>query len=447
MFEKVLVANRGEIAVRIIRACQELGIKTVAIYSEADKNALHVLLADEAYCIGPAFSKQSYLDMTRIISLATLVRADAIHPGYGFLAENADFADLVRECNIEFIGPSSYAILKMGDKTSARQMMKEAGVPVVPGTEGIIEDLEVAAQTANEIGYPVIVKATAGGGGKGMRIVYSEEELRKAIAIAQQEAEVNFGNPGVYLEKFIVEPRHVEIQIVADKHGNIFHLGERDCSIQRRYQKLVEEAPSPALNPELRERMGQAAIQAAKAVDYYGVGTVEFLLDKNGNFYFMEMNTRIQVEHPVTEMITGIDLVKEQIRIAAGEALQFTSEQIQFNGWAIECRINAEQPDKNFMPSPGKIETYLPSGGIGVRVDSACYQGYEIPPHYDSMVAKLIVWGQTREEAIQRMNRALNEFKIEGIKTTIPLHIQLLKHPKFIEGDIDIQFLEKNKIY
>jgi acetyl-CoA carboxylase biotin carboxylase subunit len=446
MFKKVLVANRGEIAVRIIRACKELGIQTIAVYSEADKDALHVTLADEAYCIGPALSKDSYLNMTNLMSVATLLEADAIHPGYGFLSENADFAELCAACGIEFIGPSPEAITKMGDKSTARETMKKAGVPVVPGTEGVIEDLEEAARIAREIGYPVIVKATAGGGGKGMRVVQNEEELKKAIMVAQKEAEANFGNPGVYLEKFLVEPRHVEIQILADKFGNVIHLGERDCSIQRRYQKLIEEAPSPALTPELRERMGQAAIAAAKSVNYAGAGTVEFLLDKEGNFYFMEMNTRIQVEHPVTELITGLDLVKEQIRIAAGEPLSLKQEDVKFNGWAIECRINAENPDRNFAPSPGTIDVYLPPGGIGVRVDSACYQGYKIPPFYDSMIAKLIVWGKDRQEAIARMRRALSEFVIHGVHTTIPFHLKLLKHPRFISGDVHIQFLEKTNL-
>jgi len=442
MFKKVLIANRGEIAVRVIRACKELGIQTAAVYSEADKDALHVTLADEAYCIGAPAASESYLNITNLLSTATLIEADAIHPGYGFLAENADFAELCAECGITFIGPSPDAISKMGDKTTARETMKAAGVPIVPGTDGIITDLDVAAEKAAEIGYPVIIKATAGGGGKGMRIVYNEEELKKAITFAQQEAEANFGNAGVYMEKFLEKPRHIEIQIVADHHGNVIHLGERDCSIQRRYQKLIEEAPSTALTPELREKMGEAAILAAKSVDYSGVGTIEFLLDRDNQFYFMEMNTRIQVEHPVTEEITGIDLVKEQIRIAAGQKLSIKQEDVQFRGWAIECRINAEQPEKDFIPSPGKIELYLPPGGTGVRVDSACYQGYQIPPFYDSMVAKLIVWGASRQEAIARMNRALSEFAIYGVHTTIPFHQKVLNHPRFIEGDIDIQFLE-----
>lgn len=443
MFRKVLIANRGEIAVRVIRACHELGIQTAAIYSEADKDALHVTLADEAYCIGPSPAVDSYLNITNLLSTATLIEADAIHPGYGFLAENADFAELCADCGIKFIGPDPESIIKMGDKTTARDTMKEAGVPVVPGTEGVIEDMDLAAQKASEIGYPVIVKATAGGGGKGMRVVYSENELRKAITLAQQEAQANFGNSGVYLEKFLEQPRHIEIQILADEYGNVIHLGERDCSIQRRYQKLIEEAPSPALDPELREKMGAAAVLAAKSVDYKGAGTIEFLLDRDGNFYFMEMNTRIQVEHPVTEEITGIDLVKEQILVASGQPLRWKQEEVQFKGWAVECRINAERPDKNFVPSPGTIDLYLPPGGMGVRVDSACYQGYQISPFYDSMVAKLITWGSTRKEALERMNRALAEFVVHGVHTTIPFHLKLINHPKFIEGDFHIQFLEK----
>lgn len=442
MFKKVLVANRGEIAVRIIRACRELGIATVAIYSEADREALHVTLADEAYCVGPAMSRDSYLNMTNIMSAATLLEVDAIHPGYGFLAENAAFAELCASCNITFIGPSPEAIVKMGDKTTARETMMASGVPVVPGTEGVIEDVNEALETAKEIGFPVIVKATAGGGGKGMRVVNSEEELVNAVNLAQKEAEANFGNPGVYLEKFLVEPRHIEIQILADNHGNVIYLGERDCSIQRRYQKLIEEAPSPAISPEIREKMGQAAIQAAKSVNYSGAGTIEFLFDRDQNFYFMEMNTRIQVEHPVTELITGVDLVKEQILVAAGHPLSVTQEDIQINGWAIECRINAERPEKNFIPSPGTIQFYLPPGGTGVRVDSACYPGYTITPYYDSMVAKLIVWGKDRNEAVARMSRALTEFAIQGVHTTIPFHIKMMSQPNFVEGDFHIQFLE-----
>ncbi|GED29473.1 acetyl-CoA carboxylase biotin carboxylase subunit [Brevibacillus centrosporus] len=446
MFTKVLVANRGEIAVRIIRACRELGIATVAVYSEADREALHVQLADEAYCIGPTASKDSYLNMPRIMSIALLTKAEAIHPGYGFLAENASFAQLCQDCSITFIGPDPESITKMGDKSEAKATMSLANVPLVPGTEGLIDDIEEALSVAATIGYPVIVKATAGGGGRGMRLAYDEQELSKAIHQAQKEAESAFGNAGVYLEKYVEEPRHVEIQIMGDKHGNAVYLGERDCSIQRRHQKLVEEAPSPALDQELREKMGQAAVAAAKAVNYHGAGTVEFLLDKHGQFYFMEMNTRIQVEHPVTEMITGIDLIKEQISVAAGNPLSFTQEDVKINGWAIECRINAENPAKNFMPSPGKVVNYLPPGGYGVRVDSAVYPGYEISPFYDSMVAKLIVWGTDRNEAISRMRRALDEFVIEGVHTTVPFHEKLLEHPDFVAGHFATNFLEKNKL-
>ncbi len=442
MFQKVLIANRGEIAVRIIRACRELGIRTVAVYSEADREALHVKLADEAYCIGPKASKESYLNIANIMSVATKVGADAIHPGYGFLAENADFAEICTACNITFIGPDPEAIVKMGDKSTAKDTMKTAGVPTVPGTEGLIEDVADAVVTANEIGYPVMVKATAGGGGRGMRVAVDDEDLEKAIRQAQNEAKTAFGNPGVYLEKFVEGPRHVEIQIMADKHGNAVYLGERDCSIQRRHQKLIEEAPSPALSEELRRQMGEAAVAAAKAVSYHGAGTVEFLLDKHGKFYFMEMNTRIQVEHPVTELVTGFDLIKEQLTVAAGQPLSFTQEDIKMDGWAIECRINAENPAKNFMPSPGRITEYLAPGGFGVRVDSAVYAGYSIPPYYDSMIAKLIVWGKDRNEAIDRMKRALGEFVVEGITTTIPFHLKVLEHEVFVSGHFDTKFLE-----
>ncbi|KXG43288.1 acetyl-CoA carboxylase biotin carboxylase subunit [Tepidibacillus infernus] len=446
MFHKVLIANRGEIAVRIIRACREMGIFTVAVYSEADRDSLHVKMADEAYCIGPTASRDSYLNFANIISVAKLTEADAIHPGYGFLAENADFAEVCSSFQIEFIGPTPDAIQKMGEKAVAKDTMKKAGVPVVPGSDGLIEDVEEAIQLAKKIGYPVIIKATAGGGGKGMRVAYNDEELRKSIRMAQQEAKSAFGNSGVYLEKYLEEPRHIEIQIIGDKYGNVVHLGERDCSIQRRHQKLIEEAPSPALTKELREKMGEAAVRAAKAVNYHGAGTIEFLLDKD-QFYFMEMNTRIQVEHPVTELVTGVDLIKEQIRVAAGEPLSFNQEDIQFNGWAIECRINAEDPFKNFMPSPGKIDFYLPPGGLGVRLDSAAYPGYTISPFYDSMIAKLIVWGRDRDEAISRMKRALDEFTVEGVKTTIPFHLKLLNHELFIKGDFDTKFLEKHPIH
>jgi acetyl-CoA carboxylase, biotin carboxylase subunit len=446
MFKKVLIANRGEIAVRVIRACREMGIQTVAVFSEADREALHVKLADEAYCIGPTASKESYLNMTNLISVALLAGVDGIHPGYGFLAENADFAELCTQCNVTFIGPDPLAIRKMGDKSTAKDTMKQAGVPCVPGTEGLVEDIEDAVSISKEIGFPVMIKATAGGGGKGMRLANNEEELRKGIRQAQKEAETAFGNAGVYIEKFVEEPRHVEIQVIADKYGNVVYLGERDCSIQRRHQKLVEEAPSPALSPELRQQMGEAAVAAAQAVNYHGAGTVEFLLDKHGQFYFMEMNTRIQVEHPVTEMITGFDLIKEQIRIAAGYPLSMKQEDVQINGWAIECRINAENPAKNFMPSPGNVESYFPPGGYGVRVDSAVYQGFEISPFYDSMVAKLIVWGKDREEAIQRMKRALDEFIVEGIITTIPFHRKLMDHEVFVSGNFNTKFLETYQI-
>lgn len=445
-FHKILIANRGEIAVRIIRACRELGIATVAVYSEADREALHVRLADEAYCIGPTASKDSYLNFTNLMSVATLTECDAVHPGYGFLAENADFAEICESCGITFIGPSADAIERMGDKSVAKQTMKDAGVPVIPGSDGLVEDLEQALMIARDIGYPVIIKATAGGGGKGIRIAEDEEALIKQMTAAQQEAEKAFGNAGVYLEKYLTGMKHVEIQIIADKHGHAVHLGERDCSVQRRRQKLVEEAPCPVLTPEVRERMGEAAVRAALAVDYSGAGTLEFLLGPDGNFYFMEMNTRIQVEHPVTEMITGIDLIQEMIRVAQGEPLSFRQEDVVIDGWAIECRINAEDPARNFMPSAGQIGFYLPPGGSGVRVDSAAYPGCLISPHYDSMVAKLIVWAPTREEAIDRMKRALAEFAIEGIHTTIQFHIRLLEHPKFIEGDFDIKFLEEHEV-
>lgn len=445
-FQKILIANRGEIAVRIIRACKELGISTVAVYSEADRDALHVRLADEAYCIGPVLSKESYLNITNIMSVATLTECDAIHPGYGFLAENADFAEICESCNISFIGPSADAITKMGDKAVAKQTMKDAGVPVIPGSDGLVEDLDQAVMIARDIGYPIIIKATAGGGGKGIRIAEDEESLIKQITAAQQEAQKAFGNAGVYLEKFLTGMKHVEIQIIADKHGNAVHLGERDCSIQRRRQKLIEEAPCPIISEETRKKMGDAAVRAALAVNYAGAGTLEFLLSPNGDFYFMEMNTRIQVEHPVTEMVTGVDLIKEMISVIEGNPLSFTQEEITINGWSIECRINAEDPSRNFMPAPGKISFYLPPGGPGVRVDSAAYQGYNIPPYYDSMIAKLIVWAPTRDEAIGKMKRALSEFAVEGIPTTIPFHMKLLEHPVFGKGDFDIKFLEENEI-
>ncbi|WP_425441409.1 acetyl-CoA carboxylase biotin carboxylase subunit [Sporomusa malonica] len=444
MFKKVLIANRGEIAVRIIRACREMGIATVAVYSEVDRQALHVKMADEAYCIGPVVAKNSYLNIPSLMSVAAFTRADAIHPGYGFLAENADFVEICAGYGITFIGPDADAIRAMGAKAVARETMRQAGVPTLPGTEGLIEDMEMAVSVAESIGYPVIVKATAGGGGKGMRVAKDEEELKKAIRQAQKEAENAFGNSGVYLEKYLDDPRHVEIQIVADKQGNVVYLGERDCSIQRRHQKLVEEAPSPALDPVLRQQMGYAAVLAAKAVNYHSAGTVEFLLDKHGRFYFMEMNTRIQVEHPVTELVTGIDLIKEQINVAAGGLISVSQEDVQINGWALECRINAENPDNNFMPSPGVVKRYLPPGGFGVRVDSAAFPGCEISPFYDSMVAKVIVWGKTRQEAIERMKRALAEFVIEGVYTTISFHQKLLEHEVFLSGDFNTSFLERH---
>lgn len=442
--KKVLIANRGEIAVRIIRACKELDIETVAVYSEADREALHVQIADEAYCIGPRLSKDSYLNFSNIISVAKLTGCEGIHPGYGFLAENAEFAELCEECDIKFIGPTSQAIKSMGIKDVAKETMQKAGVPTVPGSKGIVETEEDALQVANEIGFPVIIKATAGGGGKGIRVAKDEADLIKGIKITQKEAAAAFGNPGVYLEKYIEIFRHVEIQVLADGHGNAVHLGERDCSIQRRMQKLVEEAPSPALSEKLRAEMGEAAVKAALAVGYESAGTVEFIFDHiNQKFYFMEMNTRIQVEHPVTEMITGIDLIKQMLLVAAGEKLPFEQKDIKLKGWAMECRINAENPMKNFMPSPGLVDFYLPPGGLGVRVDSAVYPGYSIPPFYDSMVAKLITFGETREEAIAKMKRALGEFAIQGVETTIPFHEKLMNHEVFESGDFDTKFLEK----
>jgi acetyl-CoA carboxylase, biotin carboxylase subunit len=447
MIKKLLIANRGEIAVRIIRACREMGIESVAVFSEADREALHVQLADEAYCIGPTLSKDSYLNVTNLISVAKLTACDAIHPGYGFLAENADFAELCRECNITFVGPSPEAITKMGTKDIARETMREAGVPIVPGSTGIINDIDEALELVKRIQYPVIIKATAGGGGKGIRVAKNEQELVKGINITQQEALTAFGNPGVYIEKYIEDFRHVEIQVLADSYGNTVHLGERDCTIQRRLQKLLEESPSPALDGEIREEMGNAAVKAAKAVDYSGAGTVEFIYDyRNRKYYFMEMNTRIQVEHPVTEMVTGIDLIKEQIRVASGEKLTVKQQDVTFTGWAIECRINAENPEKNFMPSAGKINMYLPPGGFGVRIDSAAYPGYTIPPYYDSMIAKVITYGNSREEAISRMKRALSEFVIEGIHTTIPFHLKLLEHEDFVEGQFNTKFLELHDV-
>lgn len=445
MFKKILIANRGEIAVRIIRACREMGILTVAIYSETDENAMHVKMADEAYCIGKTSAKDSYLNVKNIISVAIHTKVDAIHPGYGFLSENTDFASICKEFGITFIGPSPEIISKMGDKSNARDTMKKTGVPTVPGTDGEIEDINEAIEIANKIGYPVIVKASAGGGGKGMRVVNSKDELISSIETAQKEAQNYFGNPMVYLEKYLEYTRHVEIQIIGDNYGNVVHLGERDCSIQRRHQKLVEESPSPALNKNLRNAMGEAALKVARALKYNSVGTVEFLLDEDNNFYFMEMNTRIQVEHGVTEMITGIDLMKEQISVASGERLSFTQSDIKINGCALECRINAEDPSMNFIPCPGKVENYLAPGGIGIRIDSAVYPGYVIPPFYDLMVSKVITFGRNRDEAISRMKRALDEFVIEGVTTTISFHKKLMDNETFRNGNFNTKFLEINK--
>lgn len=442
MFHKVLIANRGEIAVRIIRACKELGIKTVAVYSQADIHSLHVKLADESVCIGPAPSAQSYLNINAIISAAELTDAEAIHPGYGFLSENANFAEVCEKCGITFIGPTAESMRIMGDKISARQAVIKQGVPILPGTKEGVHSVEEAVKVSKEIGFPVIIKATAGGGGRGMKIVHSQATLPNAFATARAEAQSGFGNPEVYIERYCEKPRHVEIQILGDKHGNVIHLGERDCSIQRRHQKLIEEAPSTVVTPEIRKAMGEAAVKAAAAVGYNSAGTVEFLVDKQNNFYFMEMNTRIQVEHPVTEMVTGVDLVREQIRSAAGIPLRFKQEDIQIRGHAIECRINAEDPFK-FTPCPGKITAYHPPGGFGVRVDSFVYDHYTVVPNYDSLLGKLIVHADTRDEAIRRMARALDEFRIEGIKTTIFFHKRIMAHKDFINGDIDTSFLER----
>jgi acetyl-CoA carboxylase biotin carboxylase subunit len=440
VFKKILIANRGEIALRIIRTCREMGIKTVAIYSTADKESLHVKFADEAVCIGPPASKLSYLNIPNIIAAAEITNADAIHPGYGFLSENADFSRICQEYNIKFIGPSPEMIDSMGDKASAKDTMKKAGVPTIPGSDGLLESAAEGKKLAAEITYPVIIKATAGGGGRGMRVIQSEAEFDKAWNDARVEAEAAFGNGGLYLEKFVEEPRHVEIQVVGDKYGKVCHLSERDCSIQRRHQKLVEETPSPIITPELRERMGAAAIKGASAIAYEGAGTIEFLVDKHGNFYFMEMNTRIQVEHPVTEEVTDFDLIKEQIKVAAG--VPISGKNYEPNLYAIECRINAEDPANGFRPSPGKITNLHLPGGHGVRIDSHVYAGYTIPPNYDSMIAKLIVSAQSREEAIVRMKRALQEFVIEGIKTTIPFHIRLMDDKGFRSGKFTTKYLD-----
>ncbi|MTI79971.1 MAG: acetyl-CoA carboxylase biotin carboxylase subunit [Firmicutes bacterium] len=443
MFRKILIANRGEIALRIIRACKEMGIGTAIVYSEADHESLPVRLADEAYCIGPAASDKSYLNIANIISVAELCGAEAIHPGYGFLSENANFADVCENCGITFIGPSMDAIERMGNKALARRTMIEAGVPVVPGSEGVIHDSDEALRVADDIGYPILIKASAGGGGRGMRVAQNRDDLLKAITAAQNEAQAAFGDSGVYLEKYVEQPRHIEFQILADKHGNIVNLGERDCSIQRRNQKLLEEAPSAALTPSLRRRMGEAAVKAAQSVNYYNAGTIEFLLDKHNNYYFIEMNTRIQVEHPVTEMVTGIDLIKEQIRIAYGEELGYKQSDIKIRGWAIECRINAEDPAKNFMPGPGEIAAYLPPGGPGVRMDSFVFQGYKVPPYYDSMIGKLIVWASDRQQAIARMERALGEMVVEGVPTTAPFHLRVLGNAFYRRGEVYTNFIQR----
>ncbi|NNE70696.1 MAG: acetyl-CoA carboxylase biotin carboxylase subunit [Rhodothermales bacterium] len=438
--KKVLIANRGEIALRIIRTCHEMGIQTVAVYSTADRDSLHVRFADEAVCIGPPASRDSYLRFDRILAAAEVTGADAIHPGYGFLAENADFSAICEDHEIKFIGPSPETIRMMGDKSLAKDTMRAAGVPVVPGSDGVVADLKEAKKIADGIGYPVIVKASAGGGGKGMRMVPAAEDFEAAFTMASNEAEAAFGNGEVYIEKFVTAPRHVEIQVLGDGKGKVIHFGERECSIQRRHQKLLEESPSPIVDEDLRERMGEAAIKGSEAVNYEGAGTVEFLVDADRNFYFMEMNTRIQVEHPVTEEVTDCDLIQYQIRVAMGEPI--ISEPPPLDGHAIECRINAEDPFRNFSPSPGKITTFHPPGGHGVRVDTHVYSGYLIPPNYDSMIAKLIVRGKTRELAINKALRALDEFVIEGVKTTIPFHAQLLRDPKFRAGDFDTRFLE-----
>ncbi len=443
-FRKILIANRGEIALRVIRTCKEMGIKTVAVYSTADKDSLHVKFADEAVCIGRASSAESYLNIPHLMAAAEITNADAVHPGYGFLAENAKFAEICGEYNIKFIGPTPDQIRAMGDKITAKETMIKAGVPVIPGSDGLLESVDQAKGLAKEIGYPVILKATAGGGGKGMRVVWEESELERAFTTAKTEAGASFKNDGIYMEKFVEDPRHIEIQIAGDRYGTVCHLSERDCSIQRRHQKLVEESPSPFMTDELREKMGQAAVKAASAIGYESVGTIEFLVDKHRNFYFMEMNTRIQVEHCVTEEVTNFDLIKEQIKIASGEAI--SGQNYYPSMHAIECRINAEDPYNDFRPSPGKITVMHQPGGHGIRVDSHVYAGYTIPPYYDSMIAKIIAVARTREEAINTMSRALSEYVIEGVKTTIPFHQQLMKNEKFLKGDFTTKFMESFKM-
>ncbi len=443
MFQKILIANRGEIALRIIRACREMGIKSVAVYSEADAESMHVKLADEAYCVGPARSVDSYLKIDQIIAAAEVGNVDAIHPGYGFLAENAHFNEVCRESGFEFIGPSPQAMEKLGDKNTARSMAIASDVPVVPGSDGLIENDSTAIEVAREIGYPVLIKATAGGGGKGMRVAEDEASLRTAIGQARTEAQAAFGNGGVYLERYVGSPRHIEVQVIADKYGNVCHLYERDCSVQRRHQKLIEEAPSPNLPEKRRKEICDAAVRMIRGAEYSNAATVEFIVDADDNFFFIEVNARIQVEHPVSEMITGVDLIKEQLRVAAGEKLSFRQEQIRCIGHAIECRINAENPDKNFQPNPGKIERLFTPGGLGVRFDSHVYSGYTVPPHYDSMIGKLIVHRPTREEAIATMLRALAEMQVEGIATTASFHEKVLRHPEFVEGRHDTKFVER----
>jgi acetyl-CoA carboxylase biotin carboxylase subunit len=442
MFKKVLIANRGEIALRVIRACRELGVHTVAVYSEADRESLHVRFADDDVCIGPAPSRDSYLRIPRLIAAAEITGADAIHPGYGFLAENAEFAETCAASNVTFIGPTADQIRVMGDKAAARKAMSEVGVPIVPGSPGPVEDAETAVEFAKTIGFPVIIKAAAGGGGKGMRVARDEDDFARSFQLARSEALSAFGNGDVYVEKYLERPRHIEFQIMGDRYGKVIHLGERDCSVQRRHQKLIEEAPSPAITPDLRERMGNDAVAGAKAISYVGAGTIEMLLDSDGRYYFMEMNTRIQVEHPVTEVLTGVDLVKEQIRVAAGEKLSIDALPA-LRGHVIECRVNAEDPGRNFQPSPGKITTFHPPGGPGVRLDSHVYAGYTVPPYYDSLIAKLIVQGRDRPEALSRMRVALESFVIEGVTTTIPFLARVMQNDRFVRGDIDTKFLER----
>jgi len=443
MFSKILIANRGEIAVRVIRACKEMNIRTVAVYSEADRNSLHVRLADEAICIGGPKAEQSYLNIPAIISAAEITDVDGIHPGYGFLSQNAHFAEICDSCNITFIGPSAQSIRLMGDKIAAKDLMRKSGIPIIPGSMAAVKDKDDALKTARRIGYPIIVKASAGGGGRGMRVCHNDVRLLSALMTCQAEAQASFGSSDVFVEKYLEEPRHIEFQILADKSGHTIHLGERDCTIQRRHQKLIEEAPSPAVDAKLRRKMGELAVRAAKAANYSSVGTVEFLLNKDGTFYFIEMNTRIQVEHPVTEMVTGLDLIREQIRVGAGEPLGRKQDDISMDGWAIECRINAEDPSNGFTPSPGRIVAYHEPGGRGVRVDSYVFAGYEVPPYYDSLLAKLITTGATREEAIRVMQRALDEFFIEPLRTTIPLHKQIFSDPTFQRGQISTDYIDR----